>query len=1074
MTAVTDQDHTEHTDHMGRMEHGDDRGPVQRNGHPGHGQPGNGHPSPGTVPAAGTGAGPGVGSQAGPGSDAGSGEAGDGPTGSGASAGEDAGTDGRGGTVGQLLLDAGKEGTDEGPSRNDHGDAEAARPPSGGRAGSAEDRSPDGRAGDRPGSVPRASADASAAAVREWERGQHTRVEDENGNARGTGGNAASVGPARGHSPETGIRPRLLPAPMSRSAEETPRPRPTGEVPKASAGAGSLSFRPLRELSTPRPADTAPKSRPADTAPASRSAEDVPKSPAAEEEPAAEAAPAVKPPVDEAPALEPAGETPALTPPDEALKPGAGPQAPESPLAGEAPDSRSAEAAPKLRSGEEPPTSAITDTDQGAKSRPTGETPKSGLADEEAKPRSADEAPDSPAAGEKESNSRIVGKDASKTPLTERAPKSRPAQDSPKPRRSEDAPKSRSTETSKSRSVEEAPTGRPAAKEAAKKRSADDASDNSAATATTVDADADAESEEAWDDGLIARRVTEANAAALAAERASALETPSRAPGSQVPTPLAYDGPLRSRLDALRELVGLSRTRLDSRTLAEAGRVLDEAAARRKLSGRHTVVAIAGATGSGKSQLFNALAGVAISETGVRRPTTAAPIACSWSDGAAALIDRLGIPGRLRRRPLQSPEAEAQLRGLVLVDLPDHDSAAVQHREQVDRILKLVDAVIWVVDPEKYADAVLHERYLRPMAGHAEVMFVVLNQVDRLPGEAADQVLDDLRRLLDEDGVALGEYGEPGATVLALSALTGDGVGDLREALGEFVAERGAAARRVAADVDLAAAELRPVYATGQRAGLSEEAREEFAARLADAVGATAAGEAAERAWLRNANRACGTPWLRLWRWYQGRGEPNTGRIQVRNQGDEEATARQRVEQAVRTVSDRASAGLPVPWAQAVREAAVRGSQGLSEALDELAAKAALPGRPPRPGWWPLAVLVQASMTLLQVVGGLWLVGQIVGVMAPNLGVPVLLMVCGIVGGPLVEWACRMAARAPARRYGQDAERRLREASASCGRARVLDPVAAELLRYREVREQYGRVVGAGTGAGAGAGVGVG
>ena len=328
--------------------------------------------------------------------------------------------------------------------------------------------------------------------------------------------------------------------------------------------------------------------------------------------------------------------------------------------------------------------------------------------------------------------------------------------------------------------------------------------------------------------------------------------------------------------------MGLSRTRLDSRTLAEAGQVLDEAAARRRLSGQHTVVAIAGATGSGKSQLFNALAGVAISETGVRRPTTAAPIACSWSDGAATLIDRLGIPGRLRRRPLQSPEAEAQLRGLVLVDLPDHDSAAVQHREQVDRILALVDAVIWVVDPEKYADAMLHERYLRPMAGHAEVTFVVLNQVDRLPGEAADQVLDDLRRLLDEDGIALGEYGEPGATVLALSALTGDGVGELRESLGQFVAERGAAARRISADVDAAAARLRPVYATGRRTGLSEEARDEFADRLADAVGAAAAGEAAERAWRRNANRACGTPWLRLWRWYEDRREPPTGRLPVR------------------------------------------------------------------------------------------------------------------------------------------------------------------------------------------------
>ncbi len=562
-----------------------------------------------------------------------------------------------------------------------------------------------------------------------------------------------------------------------------------------------------------------------------------------------------------------------------------------------------------------------------------------------------------------------------------------------------------------------------------------------------------------WGDGLIARRVDES----AGAERFAAV--PARSAGSAL-MPLAYDGQLRSRLDALRELVGLSRTRLDGGALAEAGRVLDEAAARRRLSGQHTVVALAGATGSGKSQLFNTLAGVTISETGVRRPTTAAPIACSWSDGAASLLDRLDIPGRLRRRPIQQGESESTLRGLVLIDLPDHDSAAVQHREQVDRILALVDAVIWVVDPEKYADAMLHERYLRPMAGHAEVTFVVLNQVDRLPGEAAEQVLDDLRRLLDEDGIALGEHGEPGATVLALSALTGEGVGDLRETLGQFVAERQAPARRIAADVDAAARELRPVYVSGRRSGLSEEAREEFADRLADAVGATAAGEAAERAWLRNANRACGTPWLRLWRWYHDRREPVTGRLQARTQADEEATARQRVEQAVRTVSERASAGLPTPWAQAMREAAVRGAQGLPEALDELAVRTGTPpGRPPRPGWWPVAVLAQASMTLLQVVGGLWLLGQIIGFLPPELGVPVLLMVAGIVGGPLIEWGCRMAARGPARRYGQEAERLLREAAAGCGRARVLDPLAAELLRYREVREQYGRVTGVGVGA---------
>lgn len=615
-----------------------------------------------------------------------------------------------------------------------------------------------------------------------------------------------------------------------------------------------------------------------------------------------------------------------------------------------------------------------------------------------------------------------------------------------------------------------------------------------------------------WDDGLIARRAAAADARSgdsgigdSRTEKSSTDSADSPAAGSPPdeddvrPQVEAYgpsDGPLPTRLDALRELVGLSRARLDRDTLAEAGRVLDEAAARQRLSSRHTVVAIAGATGSGKSTLFNALSGAQISDTGLRRPTTSQPIACSWTDGAAGLLDRLAIPGRLRRRPHPGPAAfDEALQGLVLVDLPDHDSAATAHRDQVDRVLALVDAVIWVVDPEKYADAALHERYLRPLAGHAEVTFVVLNQIDRLPGEAADLVLDDLRRLLDEDGMALGEHGEPGATVMSLSALTGDGVPELREMVGRFVQDRTAATRRLSADVDAAAARLRPVYVAEGRPGLGERAREEFTDRLAEAVGAAAAGEAAEREWRRNAGRACGTPWLRLWRWYESRGLP--GSLDRMGQAlappEEELTARQRVEQAVRIVADDAADGLPAPWAQAVREAAFSGAKGLPEALDELAAAGGVsakdpgkaagasagagrggvkagrgpvtgpafggrPAKPPRPKWWPAAVLAQVSMTLLQIFGGLWLLGQIVGILEPGLVTPALIMLAGVVGGPLVEWSCAAAIRGPARRYGQDAERRLREAAAGCGRARVLDPVSAELVRYREVRERYAAV----------------
>ncbi|MEU8915017.1 YfjP family GTPase [Streptomyces nigrescens] len=645
----------------------------------------------------------------------------------------------------------------------------------------------------------------------------------------------------------------------------------------------------------------------------------------------------------------------------------------------------------------------------------------------------------------------------------------------------------------------------------------------------------------------------------------------------------AVGGGLRGRLDALRELIALSRTRLDGRTLEGAGRVLETADERYRLSGEHTVVAIAGATGSGKSSLFNALAGANRSQVGPRRPTTAEPVACVWPGsrpGADGLLHRLGVPTHRRHAPA---DGSSELRGLILIDLPDHDSSATEHRAQVDRMLELVDAVIWVVDPEKYADAVLHERYLRPLAGYAEVMFVVLNQVDRLPGDAADQVVDDLRRLLDEDGLALGEHGEPGAAVLALSAATGRGVGELREALGQFVAERGAADRRLAADVDAATERLRSVYVAQSRVGLTERARAEFDDRLAEAVGAVATGRAAERDWLRYAERACGSPWSRMrmrgrrgsrgalgfgvgttdagmtgagvagagttgvgayrggrtdagaagvgrtdvgWggaprgrrigRAGAGRGRDGrvaagqacagwsrTGRNgdgaeeltaggrtgmqrspvgrqsaagHLRADGaaagpgdasvvDGRAAARPVVEHAVRTVAAEAAHGLPAPWAHAVRDAADRGAYGLPEALDKVAAEAeeSLRGGPAvKPRWWTVAASLQGMLSVLQVVGVLWLLGAVTGVGEATAWISGLLpAVVGSVGGPALAWMSRVVARGPARRYGQDAERRLRSAAAACGRARVLEPVAAELLRYREVREQYAVASGA-------------
>ncbi|GII79572.1 hypothetical protein Sru01_45540 [Sphaerisporangium rufum] len=252
--------------------------------------------------------------------------------------------------------------------------------------------------------------------------------------------------------------------------------------------------------------------------------------------------------------------------------------------------------------------------------------------------------------------------------------------------------------------------------------------------------------------------------------------------------------PLDNRLAALAEAAALAEGRLDQAAVEQARGVAARAAARRGLSVGHTVVALAGATGSGKSSLFNAVSGTSLAGVGVTRPTTSAAQAAMWDpEGSGPLLDWLEVP---RRHSVEA--ADAALGGLVLLDLPDHDSIEVAHRLEVDRLVAVVDLLVWVLDPQKYADAAVHERYLRGLRRHRDVMVVVLNQVDRLAPAAVDRCLRDLRRLLDEDGLA-------GVPVIATSVPRGTGIAELRAELARRNADHRVWADRLAADARRAA-----------------------------------------------------------------------------------------------------------------------------------------------------------------------------------------------------------------------------------------------------------------------------
>lgn len=83
-------------------------------------------------------------------------------------------------------------------------------------------------------------------------------------------------------------------------------------------------------------------------------------------------------------------------------------------------------------------------------------------------------------------------------------------------------------------------------------------------------------------------------------------------------------------LATLRSAVGIGEPHLPSNVVEGARSLVLRADQRQNLAAGRTVVALLGATGSGKSSLFNALVGRPVSRVAATRPTTARPLAAVW------------------------------------------------------------------------------------------------------------------------------------------------------------------------------------------------------------------------------------------------------------------------------------------------------------------------------------------------------------------------------------------------------------------------------------------------------------
>lgn len=518
---------------------------------------------------------------------------------------------------------------------------------------------------------------------------------------------------------------------------------------------------------------------------------------------------------------------------------------------------------------------------------------------------------------------------------------------------------------------------------------------------------------------------------------------------------------LQRRLEALNQAGELAAGALPEETLQEVRQVIERAGSRRSLSAEHTVVGFFGATGSGKSSLFNAVSGAEIATAAARRPTTSEPLAGIWeAEGSEPLLDWLEVRNRHHAAPV--PGFADEDTGLILLDLPDFDSTRAANREIVQRMVGLVDVLVWVLDPQKYADAAVHNDFLAPLAAHGAVTLVVLNQIDRLPEQDVRPVLESLQGILAREG--LGKV-----QVLAASALTGAGVDKVRTAIRQVAVQRQAVSQRLAADVTRAAARLGQASGEGEPAGVKPASRARLAEELATAANVPLVVEAVVRSYRQEATRRTGWPvtrWLvrfqpdplRRLNLRRDGGRPELNRTSLPPSG---APERARTDAAVREFADAASDGAPGPWRAVLRAAAREGREQLPDTLDQAIASTDL--KAGRKSWWWTVFNIIQWLALLAALGGFAWLGVLAALGYLQLPVPGVPMVEGwpvptvmIAGGALLGVVLAVAARfiagAVARARGGTARRRLQAAVESVAARLIVGPVEAELGRLRTFR----------------------
>ena len=486
---------------------------------------------------------------------------------------------------------------------------------------------------------------------------------------------------------------------------------------------------------------------------------------------------------------------------------------------------------------------------------------------------------------------------------------------------------------------------------------------------------------------------------------------------------------------------------------AGADGVIARAEDRLRFPGATYVLALAGGTGVGKSSLLNALARRTVSPVRAIRPTTGDPVA--WLANTRrhemqGLLDWLGARHIIGH-------ADADLEHLAIVDLPDFDSIFVDHRVTVERLLPRVDALAWVVDPEKYDDARLHDNYLRPLARHADRFLFVLNKSDRLTPEQREELRADLERRLVADGID-----DPPIFVLSAREGTGE-LDELRETLAAAGDGKALIGDKVSVDAQTAGRQLAiqsgldsveppsPLIPAARR----DEAIEEATGGALEVIDLPELTRQAERA-VREQARQTGAGLMGRLVSALGRASGHQARVAdpvrfLRGWRSRGSVAR--AANPVRQLASEAAMAAPPGWRPRLMElsGSERVEAAVGEALDRVAAERAQNAEVPTSSVWPVMGIMQVLANAVLLFAILWFIALVFRPGLPvsttsvgfleNVPTPLVVLLIGALASYLMSAALHAHAGWVGRRWARRIESDVRASVEGAVRNNLLGPL---------------------------------